>query len=177
MAGTTRGSCSSKVVGSQAGYPKASRQMNPTTSFGQHFKVRLFYLEIMGLNFSTLLENVLKNNLSMGLPIFQHRPPSLHIWFNLFILSLVFRRKCFYQLQEVWFGLLLSSKTTAKLESILEEGIAKEEIIYSCIFFLPPSSLINYWTSGFLKKSTHFLCYKNNSPRTGVLPLSELQFP
>lgn len=58
------------------------------------------------------------------------------------------------------------------LQNILEEDITKEEIIYKLHFF--PSKFINklldFWI---YKKITYFLCYKNNSLTTGVLPLSE----
>lgn len=72
MTGTTRVLCSSKVLGSQAGYPKASKIVQDTYAdvFGHHFKIELFHLEITELDFTTILEKVLKNILSMGFTIF-----------------------------------------------------------------------------------------------------------
>lgn len=93
--------CSSKVSGSQAGYPKACKIVQYTIVqhvdiFGHHFKIELFQLEIMELDFTTILEKVLKNILIMVFPIFKHKPPlylsvSVYIWLR-------FRRKCFYYL-------------------------------------------------------------------------------
>lgn len=72
MSGITRVLCSSKVFGSQAGYPKASKIVQYTyeDAFGHHFKIELFHLEITKLDFTTILEKVLKNILSVGFPIF-----------------------------------------------------------------------------------------------------------
>lgn len=75
VTGTTGVLYSYKVFGSQAGYSKASKIVQYTIVqyvdvFGHHFKTGLFHLEIMELDFTTLLEKVLKNILNMGFPIF-----------------------------------------------------------------------------------------------------------
>lgn len=108
--------------------------------------------------------------------------PSSSIGLPLYIFGLICLYLVWYSEGNVFIsykraGLFLSSKTTAKLESILEENITEEEIIYKLHFF-PFSKFFNILLNlRISKKITHFLRYKNSSLRTGVLPLSELRFP